>query len=80
MNRPNEPLEITEALALFPLLEDGSCQLQITATDRWQGQQHRFRPLVLPYPLARALHEHLSQYLVRQQVYDAEFRPAPPQN
>lgn len=73
-NRPAETWEITEFVRMFIQVEDSSCTLEITAENLWTGEEHLLNPLVLPYEAAKVLHENLGQFLVRQKVYDEEFR------
>lgn len=72
--RPIEAWEITEPVDVLIEVRDSSCILEITATNLFTKEKHLLNPLVLPLEQARALHDVLGQFLVRQQVYDKEFR------
>lgn len=77
MSQPDQPLEVSQEIGLYPIVQDSSCELVISVRDPRTGEEPYQPPLVLPYPLARALHDHLGQYLARQQVFDREFRNQP---
>lgn len=77
MSQADQPLEVSQEIGLYPIVEDGSCELVISVRNPWTGEAPHQPTLVLSHALARALHDHLGQYLVRQQVFDREFRNQP---
>lgn len=77
MSEPIQPLEVAQEIDVFPHVQDASCLLGITAQDPWAKTPPQQSTLVLPYAYAKTLHEHLGQYLIRQQLYESEFRNQP---
>lgn len=71
------PLMTTREAALWPQVADGSCHLDFWVQNRTDRVEYKLPLIELTHAHAWALHNHLGQYLVRQQVYDAEFRNPP---
>jgi hypothetical protein len=75
---PSElPVEATQEIGLYAMVEDSSCHLVLKVEDSLGGNERELPLVVLPYPFARALHDQLAQYIARQQVFDREFRNPP---
>lgn len=75
--KETEVVEAVEEVGLYPLVEDSSCLLVFKTHNFWTNQSPDLPDIRFPYAHAKALHDHLSQYSVRQQVFDAEFRNPP---
>ena len=67
-------MELAQPADAYFLVEDSSCHLVLRVQDCEGGNLRELPVVVIPYPLARNLHEQLGQYLARQQVFDREFR------
>lgn len=72
-----EVIEAVDEVGLYPMVEDSSCLLAFKTFNFWTSQTPELPDIRLPHAYAKVLHDHLSQYLVRQQVFDAEFRNPP---
>lgn len=59
----NKPMEVAKPITTLSLVQDSSFHMVMTVEDPEGGNLRE--------------HNHLGQYLVRQQVYDKEFRDQP---
>ena len=73
----NKPMEVARPITTLSLVQDSSFRMELTVQDPEGGNLRELPEVILPHAIAWELHNHLGQYLVRQQVYDNEFREPP---
>jgi hypothetical protein len=73
----NKPMEVAQPIKTWCLVEDSSLHMELTVQDPEGGNLRELPVVILPHAIAWELHNHLGQYLIRQQVYDQEFREPP---
>ena len=73
----NKPMEVAKPITTLSFVQDSSFHMVLTVQDPEGGNLRELPLLIVPHAIAWELHNHLGQYLVRQQVYDNEFREPP---
>lgn len=73
----NKPMEVAKPITTQSFVQDSSFHMELTVQDPEGGNLRELPLLIVPHAIAWELHNHLGQYLVRQQVYDNEFREPP---
>ena len=73
----NKPMEVARPITTLSFLPDSSFHMEMTVQNPEGGNLRQLPLVIVPYAIAWELHNHLSQYLIRQQLYDQEFRDRP---
>lgn len=73
----NKPMEVALPITTLSFIQDSSFHMEMTVQDPEGGNLRQLPLVIVPHAIAWELHNHLGQYLVRQQVYDNEFREPP---
>lgn len=73
----NKPMEVALPITTLSFIQDSSFHMEMTVQDPEGGNVRQLPLLIVPHAIAWELHNHLGQYLIRQQLYDQEIRDQP---